>query len=84
MHAYVCLQIHKLMAGLLDQHLFTGSKLALEMVTRMAGHFVKYVDNVIHIQGKQHWHDMLNNEFGGMAEALYNLYDITKDKDHLR
>lgn len=72
------------MAGLLDQHLFTGSDLALDIVTGMAGFCLGYVDNVIKVNGTDHWHNMLNNEFGGMAEALYNLYDITKDKDHVR
>lgn len=72
------------MAGLIDQYLFTGSERALDIVTGMAGFFLQYVDNVVKTNGIQRWHDMLNNEFGGMAEALYNLYDITKDKDHVR
>ena len=80
----LALQIHKLMAGLLDHHLFTRSAIALDIVTSMADYFVKYVDKTISESGTQHWHDMLNNEFGGMAEVLYNLYDVTQDKDHVR
>lgn len=78
------LQIHKIMAGLLDQFLFTGNDLALHMVTDMAAYFVKRVDHTIEVNGTQHWHNMLNNEFGGMSEVLYNLYDITKDREHAR
>ena len=72
------------MAGLLDQHTFAGNQVALDMVTDMASYFAKRVDNTIKINGTGHWHEILNNEFGGMSEVLHNLYRVTKDKEHLR
>ena len=81
---HVCLQIHKIMAGLLDQFTFTGNSLALHIVENMAAYFGKRVDDVLQVNGTEHWHQMLNNEFGGMSEVLHNLYGVTKDKNHLR
>lgn len=78
------LQIHKIMAGLLDQYTFSGNKVALQMVADMAAYFTKRVDNTIKVNGTEHWHNILNNEFGGMSEVLHNLYGVTQDKEHLR
>lgn len=72
------------MAGLLDLYTFTDNELALHMVTDMAAYFSKRIDDTIKADGIQHWHKMLNNEFGGMAEVLFNLYAVTKDKEHSR
>ena len=78
------LQIHKIMAGLLDHHTFAHNQVALQMVVDMAAYFGKRVDDTLHVNGTDHWHEMLNNEFGGMSEVLHNLYGITKYKAHLR
>lgn len=78
------MQIHKIMAGLLDHHTFAHSDIALQMVCDMAAYFGHRVDDTLHINGTDHWHEMLNNEFGGMSEVLHNLYGVTKDKEHLR
>ena len=72
------------MAGLLDQYTFTGNDLALQMTIDMAAYFSKRVDDTLKVNGTDHWHEMLNTEFGGMSEVLYNLYGVTKDKNHLR
>ena len=72
------------MAGLLDQYSFSGNKVALQMVTDMAAYFAKRVDNTIKFNGTEQWHNVLNNEFGGMSEVLHNLYGVTQDKEHLR
>ena len=72
------------MAGLLDQYLFADSSLALHMVMDMASYFGKCVDATLKVNGTNHWHEMLNNEFGGMSEVLHNLYGITKNREHLR
>ena len=74
------LQIHKLMAGLLDHYNFLGSKLALEMVVDEAGFFQEYVEDVLAKEGKDHWIQMLEVEFGGMEEVLFNLYQATQDE----
>jgi hypothetical protein len=77
-------QIHKVMAGLLDQYLFLDNGLALQMVADEAAFFLRYIDETIAVNGTSHWYMMLNNEFGGMNEVMINLYDITKDPEHLR
>lgn len=76
--------IHKIMAGLLDHHTFAHNQVALQMVVDMAAYFGVRVDNTLQVNGTDHWHEMLNNEFGGMSEVLHNLYGVTKDKAHLR
>ena len=78
------MQIHKVIAGLLDAYAFTENQLALDMVVREADHFMAYHDHVVEINGTAHWVKMLDNEFGGMAETLFKLYDITGDRQHWR
>lgn len=72
------------MAGLLDANTFLGNEVALEMVKEEAEHFTRYYDNVIAINGTEHWLSMLEVEFGGMNEVLFNLYDVTGDPEHIR
>ena len=83
-HSESCAQIHKIMAGLLDHYLFMAHPLALQMVIDEADFFYRWVDSIIATQGKPHWIKMLNNEFGGMSEVLYNLYGVTNSTKHLR
>ncbi|GJM97982.1 hypothetical protein PR202_ga14952 [Eleusine coracana subsp. coracana] len=75
--------IHKIMQGLLDQHVVAGNGKALEMVVGMADYFAGRVRNVIQKYSiEQHW-TSLNEETGGMNDVLYQLYTITKDQRHL-
>lgn len=76
--------IHKIMAGLLDQYLFTDNTVALDTLTDTADFWVSWVDTVVAQDGIEHWYAMLDNEFGGMAEVMYNLHAITGDAGHLR
>ena len=78
------MQIHKIMAGLLDAFTFLGNHLALDMVVLEARYFLAYHNNVVAVNGTMHWVKMLDNEFGGMAETLFKLYDITGEQDHWR
>ena len=78
------MQVHKIIAGLLDAYTFLGSQLALDMVVKEAEYFVAYHDHVAEVNGTTHWVKMLDNEFGGMAETLFKLYDITGDRKHWR
>ena len=78
------MQIHKLIAGLLDAYTFLGDELALDMVVKEAGYFLDYQQHVVEVNGTGHWVKMLDNEFGGMAETLFKLYAITGDEDHKR
>ncbi|GMH07594.1 hypothetical protein Nepgr_009434 [Nepenthes gracilis] len=75
--------IHKIMAGLLDQHTLTGNAQALEMLTWMAEYFYNRVQNVIKTYTiERHWMS-LNEEVGGMNDVLYQLYSVTGDQKHL-
>ncbi|CAL8460830.1 g361 [Coccomyxa elongata] len=76
--------IHKIMAGLLDAYNFLGVEVALKMVEDEAEYFRGYYDRVIAVNGTDHWLRMLETEFGGMNEVLFNLYDITNDPEHIR
>ena len=72
------------MAGLLDAHNFLGYDVALEMVKDEAEHFTRYYNDVVATNGTEHWLRMLEVEFGGMNEVLFNLYDVTGDPEHIR
>ena len=69
--------VHKIMAGMLDMHQHCGNKQALEALTSMAG----WVDKWSAPIPEEHMQDILNTEYGGMNEVLYNLAAVTGD-DH--
>ena len=72
--------LHKIMAGLLDVHRATGDPAALEAAKGMAawvGLRAKGLDDA-------QWQAMLETEFGGMQDALTELYVTTGDPEHLR
>ncbi len=69
--------IHKIMAGLLDMHVYANSAESLEVVVGMA----KWVDGWTATKTPQHMQEILDNEFGGMNEVLYNLASTTGE-DH--
>ncbi len=79
--------IHKILAGLLDAHHLCNNTQALTMATRMAAYFQKrfakltpvQIENMLHTTGSGPF-----NEFGGMSEALHDLYAITNNPDHLK
>ena len=57
------------MAGLLDQHELAGSRQALGVAARMGCYFARRVARVIGERGLDHWHRVLDVEFGGMNEV---------------
>lgn len=67
--------MHKIMAGLLEMNTQAGNSQALEVVTRMAG----WVDGWTASKTEEHMQDILNTEYGGMNEVLYNLSAVTGD-----
>jgi uncharacterized protein len=71
--------VHKLMAGLLDVHRYCGNAQALRIAEKMAG----WVDARSGRLTAEHWQRVLGVEFGGMNEALYNLYGVTHNPRHL-
>ncbi|KAF8403852.1 hypothetical protein HHK36_011958 [Tetracentron sinense] len=75
--------IHKILAGLLDQYSLADNARALEMVIWMVEYFYNRVQNVISKYSvERHW-SSLNEETGGMNDALYKLYSITGNQKHL-
>jgi DUF1680 family protein len=66
--------LHKIFAGLMDMYLYADNEQALEVVTKMGmwayAKLAPLTDQQLAI--------MLKNEFGGIGEALFNLYSITE------
>lgn len=72
--------LHKILAGLLDVHVHCGTEEALEIACRMAtwaGTRMARLDD-------DQMQRMLAVEFGGMPEAIWNLYAITDKAEHRR
>ena len=67
--------LHKIMAGLLDMKIQAGNDQALDTVAKLAG----WVDAWTAAKTEEHMQDILNTEYGGMNEVLYNLAAVTGD-----
>ncbi len=65
--------IHKIMAGLLDMYVLTGNAQALEVLEGMARWTAAWVRSI----NDDHMARILEREYGGMNEVLYNLGDVT-------
>lgn len=74
--------VHKMLAGLLDRYTLLSDGRALRMAVALADYFVARVRNVIRVNGMATWQRILCVEWGGMNEAAYNLYAITKNESH--
>ncbi|PZS40750.1 MAG: hypothetical protein DLM62_01225 [Pseudonocardiales bacterium] len=72
--------IHKLIAGLIDQHELAGNTQALEMAARL-GDWVGWRTGRL---SYPHMQRILEVEHGGIAESLTNLYRLTWDESYLR
>ena len=66
----------QIMAGLLDQSQLAQSELAHSMVLKMADWVVRNV-NSAKVQDEGLWQAVLDTEWGGMNEVLFNLYAAT-------
>ncbi|XP_059668879.1 uncharacterized protein LOC132313965 [Cornus florida] len=75
--------IHKILAGLLDQHRLAGNDEALKMMIRMVEYFYKRAQNMIKKYSVERQYLALNTEVGAMSDVLYQLYSITHDQKHL-
>jgi uncharacterized protein len=71
--------LHKIYQGLIDIYVYTGNTQALDVVKKMAAWAKKRTDRL----NDEQMQKMLNTEFGGMSESMFNLYAITHDPDHL-
>jgi uncharacterized protein len=67
--------LHKIMAGLLDMKTQANNDQALDVLVKVAG----WVDGWTAPKSEEHMQQILNNEFGGMNEVLYNLAAVTGD-----
>ena len=67
--------IHKIMAGMFDMYNLAGNKQALEVLEGMAN----WADDYTKSKSEAHMQDILNTEYGGMNEVLYNLAGATGD-----
>ncbi len=65
--------IHKIMAGLYDMYRLADNKDALKVVGGMAD----WADQWSASKSEAHMQEILNDEYGGMAEVLYNLSAAT-------
>lgn len=65
--------LHKILAGLIDQYLYSDNQEALELAKGMGDWASKKLESI----DEETRAKMLRNEFGGINEAFYNLYAIT-------
>jgi uncharacterized protein len=70
--------LHKIMAGLLDQHTLGGNAQALEVLKGMARWTARWAQPL----GDAEMARVLEREYGGMNEVLYNLSDVTGDRSY--
>lgn len=65
--------VHKIMAGMFDMYQHCDNKQALDVLEGMAG----WADEWTASKSEEHMQDILNTEYGGMNEVLYNLAAAT-------
>ncbi|MCX6236397.1 MAG: glycoside hydrolase family 127 protein [Bacteroidia bacterium] len=65
--------LHKIYSGLIDQYLYCNNRQALEVVEKMAMWAHQKLATVTPEQRKV----MIRNEFGGVNDSFYTLYEIT-------
>jgi uncharacterized protein len=68
--------IHKIMVGLLDMYQHCGNKQALETLQGMAHWTGQWTEG----KTEEHLQSILNTEYGGMNDVLYNLAAATGDE----
>jgi uncharacterized protein len=71
--------IHKYLAGMIDQYQLAGDDQALDVATKLGD----WVDWRTHRLSYGQMQMILQTEFGGLAEALANLYTITGQERYL-
>ena len=71
--------LHKIMAGLLDMYVHCGNEQALEVAEGMANWIGSWAQPLSDEQMQR----VMETEFGGTNEALYNLYALTGKASYL-
>ncbi|MCH5210063.1 MAG: glycoside hydrolase family 127 protein [Oscillospiraceae bacterium] len=72
--------MHKILAGLVDTYKLTGNEKALEMADMLG----TWVYNRVGNYNPTMQNRVLNIEYGGMNDALYELYKITGNPNHAK
>ncbi|MGN1099842.1 MAG: beta-L-arabinofuranosidase domain-containing protein [Christensenellales bacterium] len=70
--------VHKLLAAAIDAYTYCGNTEAIPMASKLAD----WVYGRMSVLGRNVRNQVLLVEYGGMAETLYRLYDITKSETH--
>eukprot|EP01062_Namystynia_karyoxenos_P069283 TRINITY_DN64807_c0_g1_i1.p1 TRINITY_DN64807_c0_g1~~TRINITY_DN64807_c0_g1_i1.p1 ORF type:complete len:863 (+),score=230.70 TRINITY_DN64807_c0_g1_i1:72-2591(+) len=76
--------LHKIMAGLLDQHTNARHPDALAMASAMGDWVVRNVAATMQRGGQGLWQRVLGTEWGGMNEVMFNLYVATGNDAYLK
>jgi len=71
--------VHKVMAGLTDAYIFADNKKALAIAKKMAD----WTESILKNLNEEQLEKMLKCEYGGMADVLTHLYEITGNKKYL-
>lgn len=71
--------MHKILAGLIDVYTFTGNEKALHIASKLGDWVYSHTSKWTEETQKT----VLNVEYGGMNDCLYNLYKYTKNENHL-
>jgi hypothetical protein len=71
--------VHKIFAGLLDAYIITGNPLAKDITVKYADWVINTTKNLTDSQ----FQTMLGCEYGGINEAMANVYAITGDSKYL-
>lgn len=71
--------LHKIYQGLIDAYELTGNDKALSVVCKFADWAIDLTKDM----SDDKFNDMLNCEYGGMNEAMAQLYNITGEKKYL-
>ena len=74
--------LHKLLAGLLHQYTLAGSATALRLAEQLAGYIGGRVRKLSADKGLAHQFRTLNQECGGINEALWSLAALTANPEH--
>lgn len=72
--------LHKILAGLIDQYTYAGNGKALKIAEKIGD----WAYNKVSALDSASIQRMIRNEYGGINEAFYDLYDITKDRKYFR
>jgi DUF1680 family protein len=70
--------LHKIMTGLLDMHTCAGNEQALDVLKGIANWTRRWVDPL----GEAQMSRVLEREYGGMNDVLYNLFAVTGDRGY--